>query len=358
MPSGSASSTSAAAALVEQHLATYGERSHPRGAVHGLPVVVPPALDGLTGVDRPSARRSVSSRATAPPRAGVGPRWPRPAAADRARRRPRTCCRPRPCASARCRRARHRSGDERVVAHQSRVHGPGARSQSAVESTTSVSRKLSRPVGSEPSRWRQGRSGKSSWTYDQRPSRRTESPCSRFDARDCSRASGADRPRRRRDGGALPRSSRLRLVQGCSRRRYTGTDMIDPHVAAWLKEGPPLPSWADPGRMARGVRSSRSGASSSVSASSFRRCRWRTPRTTGCRCSPSRHSSSRTRSDACSSRLSSCLDVTAPGDLEPGRPSYETVRLVRLMHAGIRHLILQRPPRRAHFGSVGLAAVG
>ena len=37
------------------------------------------------------------------------------------------------------------------------------------------------------------------------------------------------------------------------------------------------------------------------------------------------------------------LDVTAPGGLLPGLPSYETVRLVRLMHAGIRHLILTDP---------------
>ena len=32
-----------------------------------------------------------------------------------------------------------------------------------------------------------------------------------------------------------------------------GTDMHDPHVAAWLKERPPLPEWVDRGRMSRGA---------------------------------------------------------------------------------------------------------
>ena len=43
------------------------------------------------------------------------------------------------------------------------------------------------------------------------------------------------------------------MFKGALGARYAGTDMIDPHVAAWLKEGPPLPSWADPGRMERGA---------------------------------------------------------------------------------------------------------
>ena len=35
----------------EQHLSTDRERPHPSRPVDGLPVVVPPALDGLAGVD-------------------------------------------------------------------------------------------------------------------------------------------------------------------------------------------------------------------------------------------------------------------------------------------------------------------
>ncbi len=40
------------------------------------------------------------------------------------------------------------------------------------------------------------------------------------------------------------------------------------------------------------------------------------------------------------------LDVMAPGGLQPGAPGYLTVRRVRLMHAGVRHLI-QNDPRIA-----------
>ena len=41
------------------------------------------------------------------------------------------------------------------------------------------------------------------------------------------------------------------------------------------------------------------------------------------------------------------LDVTTPGGLFPGSAPYDTVRLVRLMHAGVRNLVLT-DPRIAH----------
>ena len=52
------------------------------------------------------------------------------------------------------------------------------------------------------------------------------------------------------------------------------------------------------------------------------------------------------------------LDVTAPGALEPGRPGYETVRLVRLMHAGVRHLIRTDPRVVRTSDRVGVASMG
>ncbi len=125
--------------------------------------------------------------------------------------------------------------------------------------------------------------------------------------------------------------------------RYMGTDMQDPHVAAWLKEHPALPDWADRGRLSRG--------------SAFF-AEWGLELGLGLFLSslPLAYAAhdgvqvlaltAQLETDAKRRILESAqfvLDVTAPGALEPGRPGYETARLVRLMHAGVRHLIRTDP---------------
>jgi len=125
--------------------------------------------------------------------------------------------------------------------------------------------------------------------------------------------------------------------------RYIGTDMQDPHVAAWLKEQPPLPDWVDRGRLSRG--------------SAFF-AEWGLQLGLGLFLSslPLAYAAhdgvqvlaltAQLETDTKRRILESAqfvLDVTAPGALEPGRPGYDTARLVRLMHAGVRHLIRTDP---------------
>jgi len=125
--------------------------------------------------------------------------------------------------------------------------------------------------------------------------------------------------------------------------RYAGSDMQDPYVAAWLEEQPPLPAWADVDRLERG--------------SAFF-AQWGLQLGLGLFLSslPLAYAAhdgvqvlaltARLETDTRRRVLESAqfvLDVTAPGALEPGRHGYETARLVRLMHAGVRHLVLSDP---------------
>jgi hypothetical protein len=133
------------------------------------------------------------------------------------------------------------------------------------------------------------------------------------------------------------------MFKGALGARYAGTDMIDPHVAAWLKEGPPLPSWADPGRMERGAAffaewGVELGLGLFLSSLPLAYAAHDGVQVLALTAQLESNTKRRVLESA-----QFVLDVTAPGDLEPGRPSYETVRLVRLMHAGIRHLILNDP---------------
>ncbi len=133
------------------------------------------------------------------------------------------------------------------------------------------------------------------------------------------------------------------FFKGALAARYAGTDMQDPHVAAWLNEQPPLPAWADRDRMERG--------------SAFF-AEWGLELGLGLFLSslPLAYAAhdgvqvlaltAQLETDTKRRILESAqfvLDVTAPGALEPGKQGYDTVRLVRLMHAGVRHLILTDP---------------
>ncbi len=117
-------------------------------------------------------------------------------------------------------------------------------------------------------------------------------------------------------------------------------DASDPHVAAWLARRPELPDFADSARLDRGVQFF---------------AEWGVELGIGLFLSslPLAYAShdgaqvlaltARLETDAKRRVLESAqflLDVTAPAGLEPGAAGYETARRVRLMHAGVRHMIL------------------
>lgn len=133
------------------------------------------------------------------------------------------------------------------------------------------------------------------------------------------------------------------MFTGVLAARYSGTDMVDAHIAAWIEDRPELPAWADTARMARG-------------AAFF--AEWGIELGLGLFLSslPLAYAAhdgvqvlaltSRLETDTKRRVLESAqfvLDVTTPRALEPGEQAYDTVRFVRLMHAGVRHLILTDP---------------
>lgn len=117
-------------------------------------------------------------------------------------------------------------------------------------------------------------------------------------------------------------------------------DTADERVAAWLNRRPELPDFADSNRLDNGVRFFQE---------------WGVELGIGLFLSslPLAYAShdgaqvlaltARLETDAKRRVLESAqflLDVTAPAALEPGATGYESARRVRLMHAGVRHMIL------------------
>ncbi|MDX2380276.1 MAG: oxygenase MpaB family protein [Acidimicrobiia bacterium] len=129
------------------------------------------------------------------------------------------------------------------------------------------------------------------------------------------------------------------MFSGIMAARYGGTSMVDPHVAEWMENGPDLPDWADRDRLANGAEFfAQHGIQLGLGLflSSL----------------PLAYAShdgvqvlaltSRLETDSKRRVLESAqfvLDVTKPGALEPGEQGYDSARSVRLMHAGVRHLI-------------------
>lgn len=129
------------------------------------------------------------------------------------------------------------------------------------------------------------------------------------------------------------------MFSGVLAARYGGTSMVDPHVAEWMEDRPGLPEWADEERMKNGAEFfGRFGLEFGVGLflSSL----------------PLAYAShdgvqvlaltSRLETDSKRRVLESAqfvLDVTEPGGLDPGEQGYESSRSVRLMHAGVRHLV-------------------
>jgi ER-bound oxygenase mpaB/B'/Rubber oxygenase, catalytic domain len=133
------------------------------------------------------------------------------------------------------------------------------------------------------------------------------------------------------------------LFKGAHAARYAGTDMADPHVAAWLENRPPLPEWADAGRMERGAAffaewGVQLGLGLFLSSLPLAYAAHDGAQVLALTAQLESNTKRRVLESA-----QFVLDVTTPGDLAPGRQAYETVRLVRLMHAGVRHLILSDP---------------
>jgi len=129
------------------------------------------------------------------------------------------------------------------------------------------------------------------------------------------------------------------MFSGIMAARYGGTSMVDPHVADWMNNRPELPSWADRDRLDNGAEFfAQHGIELGLGLflSSL----------------PLAYAShdgvqvlaltSRLETDPKRRVLESAqfvLDVTKEGGLEPGEQGYDSARSVRLMHAGVRHLI-------------------
>jgi len=129
------------------------------------------------------------------------------------------------------------------------------------------------------------------------------------------------------------------MFSGVLAARYGGTSLVDPHLAEWFEDRPPLPDWADADRLERGADFfAEHGVELGIGLflSSL----------------PLAYAShdgvqvlaltSELETDTKRRVLESAqfvLDVTDERGLVPGAQGYDSARSVRLMHAGVRHLI-------------------
>lgn len=117
-------------------------------------------------------------------------------------------------------------------------------------------------------------------------------------------------------------------------------DTSDNHVADWLDRRPELPDFADSARLDNGVQffaqwGIELGIGLFLSSLPLAYASHDGAQVLGL--------TARLETDARRRVLESAqflLDVTAPAALEPGAQGYNTARRVRLMHAGVRHMIL------------------
>ncbi|MGH2726932.1 MAG: oxygenase MpaB family protein, partial [Actinomycetota bacterium] len=125
-----------------------------------------------------------------------------------------------------------------------------------------------------------------------------------------------------------------------------------PAVVEFLDARPPLPAWADPDRLRRGEEF-------------FGRWGLYVPLVLICSSLPECYAAKKgVQVLRLTARLATdpkrrvvetaqmVLDVMSPGGMQPGARGYRTVRKVRLMHAGVRYLILH-DPRIARNGESG-----
>jgi len=130
------------------------------------------------------------------------------------------------------------------------------------------------------------------------------------------------------------------MFKGVMAARYAGTDMSDPRVAEWIADRPPLPSWADPDRMDRGAAffaewGVELGLGLFLSSLPLAYAAHDGVQVLALTSQLETNTKRRVLESA-----QFVLDVTTPGGLFPGNAPYDTVRLVRLMHAGVRNLVL------------------
>lgn len=129
------------------------------------------------------------------------------------------------------------------------------------------------------------------------------------------------------------------LFQGALNARYGSTDEADPIIAAWLAERPDLPDWVSRERLERGAQffaeyGVHLGLGLFLSSLPLAYASHDGVQVLAL--------TARLATDADRRVLESAqfvLDVTTPGALEPGELGYQSCRMVRLMHAGVRHLI-------------------
>ena len=119
--------------------------------------------------------------------------------------------------------------------------------------------------------------------------------------------------------------------------------MSDPHVAEWIEDRPALPAWADPDRMDRGTAffaewGVELGLGLFLSSLPLAYAAHDGVQVLALTSQLETNTKRRVLESA-----QFVLDVTTPGGLFPGNEPYDTVRLVRLMHAGVRNLVLTDP---------------
>src|SRR4051794_31724364 len=143
--------------------------------------------------------------------------------------------------------------------------------------------------------------------------------------------------------GAFHSRDPVALLNAAHTERYADPEDTDPRLASWFSDPAPLPPWADHGRLRRGAEffdlwgveiglglflcalPSAYAAASGVQVLAL---------------------TARLESDAKRRVFETAqfvLDVTRPNALEPGRVGHHACRHVRLMHAGVRQLILHDP---------------
>jgi hypothetical protein len=129
------------------------------------------------------------------------------------------------------------------------------------------------------------------------------------------------------------------MFSGALAARYGGTSLVDPHVAEWFEHRPPLPDWVDPRRLARaadffGEYGVELGVGLFLSSLPLAYASHDGVQVLALTSELETNTKRRVLESA-----QFVLDVTDEHGLDAGAQGYDSARFVRLMHAGVRHLI-------------------
>jgi ER-bound oxygenase mpaB/B'/Rubber oxygenase, catalytic domain len=129
------------------------------------------------------------------------------------------------------------------------------------------------------------------------------------------------------------------MFSGVLAARYGGTSLVDPHLAEWFEDRPALPDWADAGRLERGAEffadfGVELGVGLFLSSLPLAYASHDGVQVLALTSELETNTKRRVLESA-----QFVLDVTDERGLELGAQGYDSARMVRLMHAGVRHLI-------------------